>query len=106
MIPRSPCCTPCQRRGFCRVTASCCIECHMTFEEDHAGPYLPPEILDELRRRHDALAEQGYPPEEIREHTAWEEPIFARYVPREVMMQILSDHEQYEAGNLPERDAL
>lgn len=80
--------------------ANCCLECHMVYEEQHAGPYLPPALLEELKASHRELTAAGFPEGLMLRHTQWEEPIFAQYVPEEIRMQIELDHYAAAAGDM------
>lgn len=89
---------------MCTPEANCCIECHATYEEEHCGPYLPPEILEELREYHRRLKAAGFPRRAMQRHAQWELPIFARYVPPEILAQIEVDHFEEFAGTLGSRE--
>lgn len=88
---------------MCAPSANCCVECHMVYEEQHAGPYLPPDVLAALKWHHQYLKEQGLPDDLLRRHTQWEEPIFAMYVPEEIRAQIELDHYAAEIGSMVSR---
>lgn len=94
--PRQKCCKTCDGLEMCSPQANCCVECHMAYEEQHAGPYLPPDVLAALKWHHQVLRDAGMPADLLRRHSEWEEPIFAMYVPEEIRVQIELDH--YSAG--------
>lgn len=90
--PRKKCCKTCDGWQMCQPVANCCVECHMAYEEEHCGPYLPPELLEELRAYHREIKAGGFDPDATRRHAVWEEQIFAQYVPREILAQVEIDH--------------
>lgn len=98
-----PCCSPCNRRRYCRISASCCLECHMAWEITHAAPYLPPADRERLEREHAELAAAGYPAHAIRAHSQWEESVFRKYCPPDVLEVVFDDHMTWERGQLHRR---
>lgn len=88
---------------MCRTTVNCCLECHMTWEEEMAAPYLPANVLQQLRSEHARLENAGFPPDQVQRHSRWEEAVFQRYCPSEICDQVLVDHAEYEAGQLVSR---
>jgi len=95
------CCQPCSEVELCQDEASCCVECHITFEEQQASPFLPAELRDELLKRHYELKVAGYPREMMLEHSRWEEPIFRRYCPPGLCEELEGDHHVYEEEGMP-----
>jgi hypothetical protein len=95
------CCQPCSDVALCRDDASCCVECHITFEEQQATEYLPPDLRNELLRRHYELKLAGYPRDQMLAHSAWETPLFRRYCPPELCDQLEEDHLVYEREGMP-----
>jgi len=79
----------------------------MAFEEKNAGPLLPPLLANRLAAEHRELARRGFPLKDVREHSIREERIFRHYLSRpehrEILQQILDDHEHWERGQLHSR---
>lgn len=105
MGAKVPCCKKCENIGYCRPTASCCLECHFAFEEKNAAPYLPSQAMAWLRSQHKSLKARGYPFDEVEAHAHAEMYIFRKYCPREIVDLIDGDHDEYEHGRLRVRDA-
>lgn len=94
------CCGPCDIQSMCCEEHSCCIDCHCTFEEQVALPYLPREIAQRIVSEHQRMQAQGWPSEQLIAHSKWEDQWFRRYCPPEVIAQIDHDHRAYERGLL------
>lgn len=97
------CCEPCEVLRYCEQERNCCLECHCSYEETLALPYLPPELQDRLRREHAWLENNGFPPDAVAAHAAWEEAAFRQYCPPEVCEIIESDHVAHGHGRLLSR---
>jgi hypothetical protein len=80
------------RRGHTREPA-CCPDCHLTYEELHAFPYLPPSVRAMLSAQHIALRWAGFPKRMMQTHTRTEEPYYRKYCPQSVVKKVLDDHE-------------
>jgi hypothetical protein len=105
--PKPPCCQKCQDvRQSCRTDAACCLECHFSYEEKYALPYLPAAAQHRLRREHKQLLAEGLPPHKIHEHAEREMEWFRTYCPPEIVAQIDFDHQEYGEGRLISRDAV
>lgn len=104
MDARPVCCEPCHDLEFCSPRSNCCLECHFSYEEELAAPYLPPHLRRQLHAQHQYLIAIGMPDDEVRKHAEWEEPIFRKYCPPEVCEQIESDHRKHGQGKLYKRD--
>jgi len=94
------CCEPCDIERMCCDDHSCCIECHCTFEEQYALPYLPHEVAVKIAQEHQELQRQGWPADKLKAHSEWEDEWFRRYCPPEIMSQISHDHAAYGMGKL------
>ena len=104
MDTRPVCCQPCDALGFCQTKANCCLECHFTYEEELAAPYLPLHLRNQLRAQHEYLIAIRLPHDEVQKHAAWEEQVFRMYCPPEVCAQIERDHDLHGQGQLYSRD--
>lgn len=98
------CCGKCDEKGLCRPSSNCCIECHFSFEEDLALPYLPHHLQQQLIHEHQWIVARGFPRREVLEHAAREMVWFRQYVPEEIVAQIERDHCYYDHGMLPSRE--
>lgn len=102
--PKPPCCGPCQNQmQSCRTDCACCLECHFAYEEKHCWPYLPPSARHTLKREHQWLKANGFPPDAVREHSQNEMRYFRYYCPANLVAQIDRDHHEYEIGALHSR---
>lgn len=104
--PPQNCCGPCSGVGYCRTDVNCCIECHMSWEEEHCGPYLPPEVYAKLQAEHARLAKAGFPPAQLIAHSVWEDAVYKKYCPPELVRQVKIDHSEYEQGRMRSRAAV
>lgn len=77
----------------------------MDFEERECAPYLPADVLAELRSDHRRLKAAGMHPAALDRHSEWEELIFARYVPDSIRAQIELDHGAAARGELLSKKA-
>lgn len=97
------CCEPCELLRYCRDDRNCCIECHFTYEEALALPYLPRDLQQRIVDEHAALERLGFPERLVILHAKWEEKVFRRYCPADVCELIEQDHEAHGRGQLPAR---
>jgi hypothetical protein len=98
------CCGECNERDLCRVSHNCCTECHFSFEEQQALPYLPYHLQQQLIHEHEWLIARGLPHKEVMEHAEREMAWFNEYVPDEIIAQIERDHCYYANGMLKSRE--
>jgi len=64
-------------------------------------PYLPEPLKRELLQAHKWLEDFGYPADAVRAHGIREMEWFRKYVPPGIVAQINTDHESFEAGEMP-----
>lgn len=105
MDTRPVCCEPCQVQRFCRPQRNCCLECHFSYEERLALPFLPRHWQVRLVAEHMALERDGFPEADVKAHAAWEEEVFRLYVPASVRQIIERDHVAHGHGSLVSRSA-
>jgi hypothetical protein len=104
MDVRPVCCEPCEVLRLCRPQRNCCLECHFSYEEQIAFPYLPPDIQRSLSLEHNMLQANGFPTAAVEAHAKREEEIFRRYCPKRVCDMIERDHEAHGHGQLVSRE--
>lgn len=97
------CCEPCEDIGTCRTDANCCLECHFSYEEQIALPYLPAHLQRRLQGEHAHLMRNGFPSDAVQAHAEREMAWFRRYCPPEVVALVEHDHDLYEQGKLHTR---
>ena len=102
MIPRV-CCDPCEDKGLCSKGRNCCLECHFSFEEELALPFLPLYLQARLKWEHEQLEALGFPPDKVMAHGMWEEYVFSLYCPPEICQRIKEDHAAFDNGTLISR---
>ena len=89
---------------MCTSERNCCVECHFSYEEELALPYLPVPLRARLLDEHRRLEAMGFPDDEVAAHARWEEPVFRLYCPPEVCEQIEDDHVAHGHGKLVSRE--
>lgn len=94
------CCEPCEQASMCCEQKSCCVECHCSYEELYALPFLPRELADQILREHEDLQRRGFPRDELIDHSRREMVYFRMYCPQDVIDQLDHDHEAYEANEM------
>lgn len=97
------CCEPCEDIGTCRTDANCCLECHFSYEEQIALPYLPAHLQRRLVDEHQRLMRNGLPSDAVKAHSERELAWFRRYCPPEIVALVEHDHDLYEKGELHTR---
>jgi hypothetical protein len=104
MANGQPCCGQCQDRGYCATDIACCLECHMSMEENKCAPYLPPHVLALLKQEHRRISANGFQRADLERHSQWEEALFRQHrVPPHILHQIHIDHAAFENGRLRSR---
>lgn len=103
MKPTGVCCDECQSEGSCSTQRTCCVQCHFTFEEEEALPYLPAPLQDRLLQEHAWLLANGLPKDQVVAHAEREMVWFRYYCPPDIVAHIDKDHGFYERGELPVR---
>lgn len=80
---------------------SCCMRCHVAWEEQHIFPFLPTTIRASLLQEHAELRKNGFPRGPTIEHGLREVGWFRRYVPRSwqyLVAQAEDEHRKLEPG--------
>ncbi len=80
------------------------MECHFSYEEALALPYLPPHLQARLRHEHEWLERNRFPEPAVKAHAAWEEAVFRLYCPPSVCQIIERDHVAHGHGQLHSRE--
>lgn len=75
--------------------ATDCVPCHFDFEEKELLPHLPMRYRVWLRQEHRQLKERGYPAKEVIEHAKREMPLFRRYCPPHLVVEVADDHRRF-----------
>lgn len=102
-MSRPLCCSKCSNQSVCAVDRSCCLECHFAYEERVVLPHLPPVEAKRLVDEHRWLVTNGFPPDKVAIHAAWEDATFPMYCPVDVCDLIHRDHQAHQHGLLQSR---
>ena len=71
----------------------CCTECHFSFEEREALPFLTPKLQAELLKEHKDLEARGFPEKDMLAHSEREIVWFEEAnVPPDILARIREDH--------------
>lgn len=77
--------------------ADCCVACHLSWEEQHVLPYLPPQHREWILADHALMRayrqEHGdWPRNYLLEHADREDPLFGRYLPMPLLRRMQYEH--------------
>ena len=78
--------------------ADCCVACHLSWEEQHALPYLPPHHRAWIRQEHAFMRDRKkktglWPTEMLIEHAEVEDELFGLYMPEAVFARMHKEHQ-------------
>ena len=77
--------------------ADCCVACHLSWEEQHALEFLPPEHRDWIQDEHARMREAkrvfgDWPRSYLLQHAAKEDAIFGYFLPPPILHRMEAEH--------------